>query len=156
MTKPFLNVKRRPYEEPHHTQLEITVSNGRFQGWTDIYCNVEDLTEIGEALIRFPSKAGDEYIYEYGTDDPKAQFYRLFRMRTYTINNSGHCAIQFSINLNQPAPDEGQCQFSFLVEVAALNRLGALFKTFSTLNHLELQWSPAGGSLHETYQVAGA
>jgi len=156
MTQCYLHVKRHPYEEPYHTQLEIIVSNGKFSGWTDIYCNVEEISKIGEELIRFPLKIGHEFVFEYGTSNPKDRFYRHFRMRAYTTDGVGHCAIQFTINLNQQEPDEGICQFSFPVEVSALSRLGQFFSTFSKLQHLELRWSPSGGALFETYQVPGA
>jgi hypothetical protein len=152
MRLPNLVVRRYPYEEPYHAQLEFTVSNGVFAGSTDIYCNVADIANIGHGLLAFPSKVGDEYVYEYGTEDPSARFYRHFVLRAYTIDGAGHCALQFAINLNQAEPKEGVCRFSMPVETSALNRLGKLFKVFAELQHLELQWSPASGTLYEHHQ----
>ncbi len=62
--KPQIIVKRYPYEEPYHIQLDFFVSNGGFSGNTDFYCNAEDLKIIGQALQNFPSKINDEYRYE--------------------------------------------------------------------------------------------
>ena len=41
--KPQITVKRYPYEEPYHLQLEFFISNDGFSGNTDFYCNAEDL-----------------------------------------------------------------------------------------------------------------
>ncbi|GHU29024.1 hypothetical protein AGMMS50256_12870 [Betaproteobacteria bacterium] len=156
MQPPGLVIRRHPYEEPYHVQLEFTASNGMFAGSTDIYCNVADITNIGCGLLAFPSKAGDEYVYEYGSEDPNARLYRHFVLRAYTIDGVGHCALQFAINLNQSEPEEGVCRFSIPVEPGALNRLGKLFTVFAELRHLELQWSPISGGLYEHHQAPTA
>ena len=140
--EPLIVVKRHPYEEPHHIHLEFVVSNGGFSGNTDIYCNVEDLKEIGQALQRFPATVGDDYRYEYGSEKPEDRFYRYFLLRAYTTDSVGHCAVQFIINQNSGEPDEGVCRFSIKAEPASINHLGALFERFSELRHLEFTWSP--------------
>ena len=151
--KPLLIVRRYPYEEPHHTQLEFVVTNGSFGGSTDIYCNVENLKEIGVALQNFPVNIGDEYCYEYGSENPEDRFYRYFLIRAYTIDAAGHCAIQFVINRNSVEPDEGVCRFSIRADAASINRLGVLFEKFHELRHLELRWSPEEAELFEDYQL---
>ena len=150
--EPLIIVRRYPYEEPYHAHLEFVVSNGDFSGSTDIYCNVEDLKEIGQALQKFPAKVGDEYRYEYGSEQPEDRFYRYFMMRAYTTDSVGHCAVQFIINQNSHEPNEGVCRFSIRVEVASINRLGVLFEKFSELRHLEFRWSPDEAQLLEDYQ----
>jgi hypothetical protein len=107
-------VKRYPYEEPYHTQIEFIVSNGGFSGNTDIYCNVEDLKEIGEALQNFPNKIDDLYIYEYSSEKVEDRFYRHFWLKVYTVGSLGYCAIQFHINKNTEELEEGICRFSIL------------------------------------------
>jgi hypothetical protein len=129
------------------------VSNGAFSGATDIYCNVEDIAAIGTALKSFPKKAGDEYTYEYGSEDPAKEFYRYFLLRAYTIDQAGHCALQIHINLNEKEPEEGICKFSIRAEAAAINRLGELFEHFSKLSHLELRWNLKDGQLYEQHQL---
>lgn len=140
--KSLLVVRRYLYEEPHHTQLELVVSNGNFSGSTDIYCSVDDLSEIGKALRYFPAKVGDEYRYEYGSENPKERCYRYFLLRAYTTDSVGHCAIQFVINQNTVEPYEGVCRFSIVADAAAINRLGLLFEKFSELQNLEFKWTP--------------
>jgi hypothetical protein len=146
-------VKRHPYEEPYHTQIEFIVSNGVFSGSTDIYCNVEDLKEIGKALQNFPNKIGDEYIYKYGSEKSEDRYYRHFWLKVYLIDSLGHCAIQFHINKNAEEPDEGICRFSILADTSAINNLGKLFERFSELKHLEFRWSPKDFELFETHQI---
>jgi hypothetical protein len=153
MLAPYIRVRRLPYEEPYHIQLEFTVSNGVFSGCTDIYGRVDTLTEIGNSLRQFPNKIGDEYRFEYGSEDPSVRFYRCFVMRAYTTSHRGYCNLQFMINQNKAEPNEGVCKFSITnIEPAALNRLGELFVTLSKLQHLELQWTLSDGNVYEHYQ----
>jgi hypothetical protein len=108
---PLLTVRRYPFEEPHNTHLEFLASNGTFTGATDIYCTVSDIAEIGRALKAFPANVGDEYKYEYGSPDPRANWASYFVLRAFTIDRAGRCALQFTINLNRAEPDEGACRF---------------------------------------------
>ena len=142
MKNAHLLIRRVPYEEPHHLQLEISASNGILVGQTDIYCNASDLAEIGRALKKFPRFVGDQYKHEYGSSDPKDRNYRHFVLRAYTVGSWGQCALQISIDLNQQEPDEGICQFSIEAEPASLNRLGGLLIEFGQLRHRELLWIP--------------
>jgi hypothetical protein len=151
--EPQIIVKRYPYEEPYHTQIEFFVSNGVFSGGTDIYCNVTDLSEIGKALQNFPKNIDDEYIYEYGSEKPEDRFYRHFWLKVYVISLLGRCAIQFHINNNTKEPNEGICRFSIIAEAAEVNNLGKLFEEFSRLNHLEFRWSQKESELFKTHQI---
>lgn len=135
-------VKRHPYEEPYHLQLEFFVSNDGFSGTIDFYCNAEDLKEIGISLQNFPSKIDDEYRYELGSENPKDRWSMYFLMRAYTTDSVGHCAIQFAFNINAVEPNEGICRFSIRTDAAAINRLGVLFEKFSKLEDFEFEWSP--------------
>jgi hypothetical protein len=152
MIEPFITVRRHPYEEPYHIQLEFLASNGFFSGTTEIYCNVEDITTLGKALKNFPKKVGDEYSYEYGSEDPTKKFYRYFLLRTYTFDSAGHCALQIKINFNTREPEEGLCTFSIQAESAAINRLGELFEQFAKLEHLEMRWNLKEGHLYKQNQ----
>ena len=46
---------------------------------------VNEISEIGETLKKFPTKIGDEYKYTYGSEDPNKKFYRYFVLRTYPL-----------------------------------------------------------------------
>lgn len=152
MNRQYIHIQRRPYEEPHLLQLEISASNGQFSGNTDFYCDADELGEIGRALRAFPAKIGDEYVYTYGSDDPTGRAYRLLVLRAYTTDCLGHCALQIAINTNSKEPEEGLCRFSIQAEPAAINRLGEAFEKFRELKHLELRWSPHETELFEEYQ----
>lgn len=153
MTGSYLIVRRHPYEEPYHTELEFEASNGHFTGSARFYCSVEDIGSIGRALVPFPNNANDTYEYAYGSDDPEGKLRQCFCLKFYTVGSLGHCAIQFKANLNSAEPDEGLCTFSIKAEPAAIRRLGLLFLTFGRLEHLELHWSPTGScELYEDHQ----
>lgn len=140
--KAALIVRRFPYEEPYLLHLEFAASNGDFCGVTDIYCDAQELGSMGLALKQFPTKIDDEYLFEYGSKNPKDNCYRYFAMRAYTIDTVGHSAIQFEIHNNQSEPSEGICKFSLRADVASINRLGDEFARFSQLKDLEFVWSP--------------
>lgn len=153
MNESCIIIRRYPYEEPHHTQLKFFISNGIFSAAIDIYCNVDDIAVIGKTLSKFPQKIGDEYSYKYGSEDPLEKFYRYFLLRAYTTDQSGHCSLQFNINLNEQEPSEGQCKFSIRAEPAAINRLGRLLESFGELSHLEMHWNLKEGQLYEQHQL---
>lgn len=157
MPGPFLTLRRFRYEEPYNLYLELAASNGTFSGAADMYRGVEELRELGQALRHFPARVPDEVVDQYGSDDPADRFYRLVRLRAYTVNAVGHCALQVAIDLNREAPHEGACRFSIPAEPAALNRLGELLVRFAELRHVELRWTPAGEGSglfeeHELYE----
>ena len=147
MTLPFVTVRRYPYEEPYLVHLEFFASNGVFGGATDLYADPETIGHIGMGLQRFPARVPDQFVYEYGSDDPADRFYRHLGIRAYTVDT----ALQFSIDRNATEPHEGVCRFSIPADAAALNRLGDLLVRFAELRHLELRWTPAlaGGELFE-------
>lgn len=146
-------VRRHEYEEPYHTQLEFIISNGKFSFTADLYCSVDDIQKIGNILSVFPQKTDDEYCYVYGSENPDDNFHRFFFLRAYTIDGTGHCAIQFKVNLNETEPSEGKSVFSLLAETAEINRLGKLFIKFSELQHKEFQWSVHADALFEEHQI---
>lgn len=140
--EPWILVKRVPYEEPYHTQVEVAASNGLFAGGLDFYCGVDDLKEISGALAGFPSRVPDEYRFEYGSEDPARRFYRYFLLRAYTTDGAGHCALQFVMNLNSSEPHEGVCRFSLSVDPAQIARLGRLFARLHGHPAGRFRWTP--------------
>jgi hypothetical protein len=151
MHSPYLIIRRHPYEEPHHTQLEIIASNGRFSGAIDFYCNVQDIQLIGHELKRFPEKIGSDYYYRYGSKDSAGSAYRYFVLKAYTTNSCGHCALKFEFDLFEQDPNEGKSIFSIPTLPASLSRLGDLMVTFSELKHLELWWDGRNGELRDIH-----
>lgn len=152
LTPPWLVVRRFLYEEPHLTQLEFIVSNGAFSATADFYCNVDTIGEIGDALIAFPKRIPDEFMFEHGSEDPSERCYRYFKLRAYTLGPRGHVGLQVRVNLNNAPPNEGIAEFSFQAEPSQIHNLGLLMKRFMDLEHLELQWDLSGGGLFHTHQ----
>jgi hypothetical protein len=140
--EPGVRVVRRPYEEPNLTHLTVAASNGSFTGETDLYCAVDDLNEIGEALIKFPTKVPDEYEFVYGSANPADRFYRFFLIRAKTVDMAGHCALHFEFDLNQEEPNEGRAAFSLRVEPWALAALGHRFLELHGDPTGDFRWSP--------------
>jgi len=145
--KPYIKITRNPYEEPYHLNLIIEASNGITSGKLEYYCNASDLTEISKSLINFPSRAPDEYLYELGSEKPEDRFAFYFKLKSYTVDSIGHCAIQLKMNNNSDCPDEEVCEFSVLADTADINRLGELIKRFSQLEHTSLIWNVKDGEL---------
>ncbi len=149
MNEPWVIVNRLPYEEPYHTHLEVFASNGTFAGGLDIYCAVEEVAEIGAALLKFPSAVPDEYEYRYGSPDPTARMYRHFMLRAYTVDHAGHCALQFVMDRNTEPPDDGRCVFSMRVDSAQLARLGRLFQRLAERPSTAFRWTLANAEFAE-------
>ena len=146
MKDPYIKIVRHPYEEPYHLNLVFSASNGTFSGLLDYYCNSSDIKDLGIILSKFPRKAKDEYIYKIGSPDPRDNFAYFFVLRAYTIDMTGHCALQIRIDNNRETPYEEACCFSIKVIPTELIRLGKLLLTFSKLKHKELNWSVSGDS----------
>jgi hypothetical protein len=136
-----LIVRRHPYEEPYLTELEVIATNGSFAGRRrGIYCNVEDLAEIGSALEVFPRRVPDEYEYDC----------KGFKLKAYTAGRAGHAFLQIEIQSDWDVPD--RCLFSLPAEPVGLNRLGELFVAFSKLEHLEFWWGQDFAKLFTEHQ----
>jgi hypothetical protein len=145
--KPYIKITRNPYEEPYHLNLIIEASNGKTSGMLEYYCNASDLVEISKSFINFPSGTPDKYLYELGSENPEDRFAFYFKLKCYTIDAVGHCAIQLKMNNNSDCPDEGMCEFSIPADAADINRLGELIKKFSQLENTSLIWNVIDGEL---------
>jgi hypothetical protein len=138
---PNLIIRRHPYEEPYHTELEVIATSGSFAGRRrGIYCTGEELAEIGSALQVFPRKVPDEYEYDY----------QGFQLRAYTAGRAGHTFLYIAIEADWDGL--GRCQFSMPAEPVALNRLGELFVAFSKFEHLEFWWGQNVARLFAEHQ----
>jgi hypothetical protein len=148
MHVPGIRITRYPYEEPHHLNLRIEVSNGRFQGQLEYYCNADDLPRLGKELADFTGK-NKEIVYELGSEEAKDRFAFFLSLRVKTLDSSGHCALLVRMNNNKPCPLDEVCGFSITAAVADLNRLGNLLFGFGRLQHRCLEWQVHEGRLME-------
>lgn len=142
----YVAAQRHPYEEPHHTQLTVTASNGLFSGSLSIYCSVDLVGLLGRSLAAFPTNVPDEYILAYGSEDPADRFAYYLRLRAYTVGRSGQSALQVTINVNTPSPDDGRSEFSIAeIEPAQLARLGQLFVRLGSHPSGSFRWTSNDG-----------
>jgi len=139
-----IRIERFPYEEPHHLNLKITAANDDFVGKLEYYCNADDLKEIGTKLKGFPRTVPDEYVYEIGSEKPEDRFAFFLKIRVFTVDGLGHCAIAVAFNNNQSDQNSASSRFAMKADPQAVNRLGDLFMTFSELKSTELVWSTNG------------
>ncbi len=94
------------------------------------------------------------FLWEVGSERPEDKFAHYLRLRLFTTDSLGHCAIQIRLNNNAPLPDREIVEFCICAEPAQINRLGALCRVFSKLKHQVLDWSPSGGELFESLERA--
>lgn len=151
---PFIRIIRYPYEEPHHLNLVMSASNGHASGRLEIYLNAEDLLKWAEGMEKFPMHAQSVQLWELGSEYPEDRFAFYFRLRLFTVDSLGHCAIHFRFNNNAALPDREISEFCIRSEAAQVNRLGRLCREFAQLSHRVLYWSLTDGELYESIQEA--
>jgi hypothetical protein len=149
--RPSIRIVRYPYEEPYTLNLVITASNGNVGGRLEFYLGASELLKWAEELERFPMHARSVYLWEVGSEYPEDRFGFYFRLRLFTTDSLGHCAIQFRFNNNAALPDREISEFCIGgLEPAQINRLGQLCRKFAALKHEVLDWSPTDGRLCES------
>lgn len=137
----FIRITRTPYEEPHHLQLLLEVSNGRQTASLDFYVTTQMLLEAAKALEVFPRHGRDEYLFELGSEQAEVRFGFYLRMRAFLTNGSGSSALQFRINNNEDVPSREMAEFCIESEVQSINDLGSLLRNFAKREHTSLFWS---------------
>jgi hypothetical protein len=151
---PFIQIIRRPYEEPYHLNLVVTASNENVRSSLEFYLNANSLVEWADAMETFPKHQSSVFLSELGSERPEDRFAFYFRLRLFTVNARGHCAIQFRFNNNAALPEREISEFCILAEAAQVNRLGSLCREFAKLRHAVLRWSLTDGNLYDTIQEA--
>jgi hypothetical protein len=77
-------------------ELEVTASNGRFLGTTEVYDQSKPLYDFANSLIGFPRTSDSVFLHEAGKKDG----YAYFAMKFYTIDNVGHLGVQVTLEGN--------------------------------------------------------
>jgi hypothetical protein len=144
----FIEVVRRPYEEPYHLNLWVTASNGSQSGALEIYSNATDLGEYAMAL-RAISNQAPEALWELGSERPEDNLAFYFRLRAHMVAKTGQCALEIRFNNNRPAPERQISEFSIQALPADLDRLAALLELFGRLEHRKLSWHVTSGELQQ-------
>ncbi|MDH6267132.1 hypothetical protein M2360_002529 [Rhizobium sp. SG_E_25_P2] len=147
MLKQILIVRRHPYEEPHHTELEIIASDGEFAGRVRFFTSVETITDLAKGLIAFCDDPNSEFIYR---SDGRGS---AFRMTCRSSNKTGNCALEIDMRADAARPFEGSCLLTLHSDIGAIVKLGARLREFSRLSYEELHWLPNGdGRMFEKHQ----
>lgn len=76
-------------------ELQVTASNGRFRGMTEIYETSESLEKFANSLLGFP-KQNLTLFHEIGIKDG----YSYFSMKYYCIENSEYLGIEIALEEN--------------------------------------------------------
>ena len=95
--KSFLKL-RIIWKDDDMFELEVTASNGRFLGTTEVYDQSKPLYDFANSLLGFPRTSDSVLLHETGEKDS----YAYFAMRFYTIDNVGHLGVQVTLESNVP------------------------------------------------------
>jgi hypothetical protein len=148
----YIKLERIPYEEPYHLQLLWDVSNGHISTCFEYYDNAKSLIEIAERLEEFPRHSSDVFLYEIGSERSEDRFAYYFRFRVFTTDLRGNSAIQIRFCNNSELPYREISEFCIQAEPANINRLGNLFREFSTLEKNFLVWSESSCFVGDKYE----
>jgi len=136
-----IKIERIPYEEPYHIELMWNVSNGSTVTSFEYYDNADSLIEIADGLENFPRHREDVFLFEIGSERPEDNFAYYFRFRVFVTDASGKSAIQVRFCNNSELPYREIIEFCIQTEIAAINRLGNLFREFGKLEKEYMAWS---------------
>ena len=79
-------------------ELQVTASNGRFLGTTEVYDQSKPLYDFANLLLDFPRTSDSVFVHETGEKDS----YAYFAMKFYAIDNVGHIGVQVTLESNVP------------------------------------------------------
>lgn len=147
--KPYLHLRCLSHDGPEEIKLVMNASNGSSSGCIEFYSHGDELVKWADHLERFPRHPTDVFLYELGSERPEDRWSCYFRFRAFLTDSVGHCALHFRFTNNRELPDREISEFCIRAEAASINRLGVALRTFSTLGHELLHWSPVECELVE-------
>jgi hypothetical protein len=121
MEKPWIEFRKRPYEEDT-LHFEVAASDGGFSGSQEFYLGKGQLGDFGHRLRGFPGDAHDDVVFELG--EPGERWAYWVRLRVWLSDAVGHAAVTVDLANNSKAPHGRQIGFTIQTEVASVNRLG--------------------------------
>jgi hypothetical protein len=90
------------WSDEHLLELQVSASNGRFGGVTEVYTSVEDVLDFAARLEGFPTKVTDVVEFSAGESDS----YAFVRLKFYCADALGHAAVQVVME-ERTASDSG-------------------------------------------------
>jgi len=116
--KPLIQIVRHEYEEPYHLNLVVKATNGNTAGNLEFYISADSLIEWADGMESFPVHQRSVYLFELGSERPEDRCAYYFRLRLFTTNSRGHCAIQFRFSNNLELPFRESSEFCIAAEAA--------------------------------------
>lgn len=92
--KSFLELKVI-WKDDHMFEMQVTASNGRYSGITEVYDTTDSLAAFANSLYGFP-KDEAVLVHEAGEMDG----YAYFQMKFYPFGHAGHIGVQVSMEEN--------------------------------------------------------
>ena len=83
------------WKDEHMFELNVTASNTRYFGTTQVYDTTESLFSFAQTLIDFP-KGDKKLFHEAGIKDS----YAYFSMNFYCVDNAGHIGVEMNLEDN--------------------------------------------------------
>ena len=148
--KPYLHLRCLSHEGPGEIQLVMSASNGRTSGCIEFYSHSEELVKWSEHLEQFPRHATDVFLTELGSERPEDRWSCYFRVRAFLADSVGHSALHFRFSNNRDLPHRELSEFCIQTEAASINRLGTAIRSFASLGHQLLVWTPTECELLES------
>lgn len=137
----FIKVRRFEYEEPYHTEVWVSASNGAFSGEIRYFCVADDLKEIASKLETFSKDPKGEYKYEVGSEDPEDNSGYYFLFRVCPMNSNGQCSIHIRITVNGTCSEPGICEFSIIAEPNHIAELSKFFLDLYEFKVSSFSWN---------------
>ncbi len=119
-SKSFIELKAI-WKDDHMFELDITATNGRFLGTTQVYDTTESLSRFAESLFRFPKDKNQlPLLHEAGIKNG----YAYFSMKFYCLDPAGHIGVQLSMEANDSnyrSKEKDNVTLEMLVEPNAID-----------------------------------
>lgn len=137
--KKSITLLRILYEEPYHLNLIIQVSDDQHSGELEFYMTNESFIKCANELENFPDNKWNEVLWELGSENPQEKFAFFFRFHVvFVLPNSSKIHIRLCNHSEILNPDG--LDFVIESEVDEIKRLGRLWKRFSSLQEMKIQW----------------
>ena len=146
-SEPGIVLRRHPdaEDEPWLLHLEIGATNGMFAVRQQVFLGGEEFRAFGVELSRFPISADHRPELVSGSAGVRHQAPSISLAAYLDGLQSGlRCK---SVDHGGRASSDAEVVFSIAVEVAGINRLGALVQEFADLKHSDLIWTIKSGDL---------
>lgn len=108
------------WKDEHMFELQVTATNGRYSGMTEVYAQSKSLEEFAKTLYRFPND-NEKLFYEAGEKDS----YSYFSMKFYCIDSAGHIGLEVNLEENVATEfrheEKDKLKLEIIVEPAAID-----------------------------------